>query len=164
MRPETNKYAIMSVRQSRLRTMTAILTAQVISSQEALQKALRVEGLNVTQATLSRDLKLLKIIKTVLPDGTYKYVLPISQKVDEKVTGMGSDSLHSAIKEIGFSGHFAVVKTRPGYASAVAYDIDLRSEELVLGTIAGDDTVLVIPREGHTRETLHAYLLDLWNK
>ena len=54
------------------------------------------------------------------------------------------------------------MKTRPGYASAVAYDIDLRGEEYILGTIAGDDTILVIPHEQFSRETIQAFLKGLW--
>ena len=58
-----------------------------------------------------------------------------------------------------FSGQLAVVKTKPGYASAIAWDIDNKATEQVLGTIAGDDTILVIPREGITREDI----LDMLN-
>lgn len=153
----------MNIRQSRLKTIAAILNAQMISNQDALQKALHADGIIVTQATLSRDLKLLKVVKTALPDGTYKYMIPGNQApASEKVAGISTDTARNAITEICFSGQFAVVKTRPGYANAVAYDIDLRGEKYIIGTIAGDDTILVIPREEYSRENINTFLRSLW--
>jgi transcriptional regulator of arginine metabolism len=61
---------------------------------------------------------------------------------------------HGAVLSLEFSGQLGVVKTKPGYASAIAWDIDNKATEYVLGTIAGDDTILVIPREGITREDI----------
>ena len=62
-----------------------------------------------------------------------------------------------SINSVDFCGQFAVVKTRPGFANAVAYDIDNRGTELILGTIAGDDTILVIPRDTTTRDQLNQF-------
>ena len=163
LRPKLIIIPTMNIRQNRLKIISSILNAQIINSQDALQQALKAEGISVTQATLSRDLKVLKVVKTALPDGTYKYVLPNSlPPANEKVTGISNEAARGAVLEIGFSGQFAVVKTRPGYASAVAYDIDLRGEEYILGTIAGDDTILVIPHEQFSRETIQAFLKGLW--
>lgn len=148
----------MNARVNRMRTISQILNAQVISNQEQLTQALRVQGVDVTQATLSRDLRDLRAEKKVMNDGTQKYVIPPDPIVEQKVLGIDSNLAKMSIRSIEFSGPFAVVKTRPGFANAVAYDIDTRGQELTLGTIAGDDTILVIPREGISREEVERFL------
>lgn len=148
----------MNARVNRMRTISQILNAQVISNQEQLTQALRLQGVDVTQATLSRDLRDLRAEKKVMNDGTQKYVIPPDPIVEQKVLGIDSNLAKMSIRSIEFSGPFAVVKTRPGFANAVAYDIDTRGQELTLGTIAGDDTILVIPREGISREEVERFL------
>ena len=148
----------MNARVNRMRTISQILNAQVISNQEQLTQALRLQGVDVTQATLSRDLRDLRAEKKVMNDGTQKYVIPPDPIVEQKVLGIDSNLAKMSIRSIEFSGPFAVVKTRPGFANAVAYDIDTRGQELTLGTIAGDDTILVIPREGVSREEVERFL------
>ena len=148
----------MNARVNRMRTISQILNAQVISNQEQLTQALRLQGVDVTQATLSRDLRNLRAEKKVMNDGTQKYVIPPDPIVEQKVLGIDSNLAKMSIRSIEFSGPFAVVKTRPGFANAVAYDIDTRGQELTLGTIAGDDTILVIPREGVSREEVERFL------
>ena len=148
----------MNARVNRMRTISQILNAQVISNQEQLTQALRLQGVDVTQATLSRDLRDLRAEKKVMNDGTQKYVIPPDPIVEQKVLGIDSNLAKMSIRSIEFSGPFAVVKTRPGFANAVAYDIDTRGQELTLGTIAGDDTILVSPREGISREEVERFL------
>ena len=148
----------MNARVNRMRTISQILNAQVISNQEQLTQALRLQGVDVTQATLSRDLRDLRAEKKVMNDGTQKYVIPPDPIVEQKVLGIDSNLAKMSIRSIEFSGPFAVVKTRPGFANAVAYDIDTRGQELTLGTIAGDDTILIIPREGVSREEVERFL------
>lgn len=141
-----------------MRTISQILNAQVISNQEQLTQALRQQGVEVTQATLSRDLRDLRAEKKVMNDGTLKYVIPPDPIVEQKVLGIDTNLAKMSIRSVDFSGHLAVVKTRPGFANAVAYDIDARGQELILGTIAGDDTILVIPREGVDRVAVERFL------
>lgn len=144
-----------------MRIIVNILNAQVINSQEQLTMALRQQGFDVTQATLSRDLRDLRAEKKVLPDGTFKYVIPANPVIEKKVLGIDSDLAKMSIRSVDFCGQFAVVKTRPGFANAVAYDIDSRGTALILGTIAGDDTILVIPRSSTTRQQLHDFLYGI---
>ena len=66
---------------------------------------------------------------------------------------------HGAVLSVDFSGNLTVVKTKPGYAGAIAWDIDNKATQEILGTIAGDDTILLVPREGVTREEI----LDMMN-
>ena len=134
----------MSTKTERLDTIKIIISSQEISSQEELLQALAREGFELTQATLSRDLKQLQVAKAANAAGKYVYVLPndIMYKrsrvydASEMLVNNGFVSLH-------FSGNIAVIRTRPGYASSMAYDIDNRECEAILGTIAGDDTIML---------------------
>lgn len=144
----------MKNKRERLSVIGELLRLQVIGSQEELLELLREKGYDVTQATLSRDLKVLKVAKTPLSNGAYKYVLPPQIKpISDELTSLNFTS-HGAVMSLEFSGQLAIVKTKPGYASPIAWDIDNRATDEVLGTIAGDDTVLLIPREGVSREEI----------
>lgn len=144
----------MKNKRNRLQIITELLRSTVVGSQEELLTLLAERKLNVTQATLSRDLKLLKVAKTPLTNGTYKYVLPPITKTISPQGTFNHLTSHGAVLSIEFSGHLAVMKTKPGYASAIAWDIDNKGSVEILGTIAGDDTILIIPREGVTREQI----------
>jgi transcriptional regulator of arginine metabolism len=134
-------------RSARLAAIQGIVGRGAVDSQERLTELLKRRGMPVTQATLSRDLKRLGIGKSPSPGGGYTYVLP------ESPPGPGSDAtwiqdFSRGFVSIEFSGGFGVMRTLPGHASSVASALDnLRLRE-VLGTIAGDDTILVIPRNG----------------
>ena len=144
----------MKNKKERLSVISEILRFQVMCSQKELLDLLREKGYDVTQATLSRDLKVMKVAKTPLSNGAYKYVLPPQIKpISDELSSLNFTS-HGAVLSLDFSGHLALVKTKPGYASAIAWDIDSRASNEVLGTIAGDDTVLLIPRDGVTREEI----------
>lgn len=141
-----------------MRTIVQIINAQVITSQEQLTRALAMQGFEVTQATLSRDLRGLRAEKKVMSNGITKYVIPNNPSVERKVLGMDSEVARLSIRSVDFCGQFAVVKTKPGFANAVAYDIDDRGSAYILGTIAGDDTILIIPRETTTKQMLYDFL------
>ena len=144
----------MKNKRNRLQVISDILRSNVVGSQDELLRLLTERQCVVTQATLSRDLKLLKVAKTPLSNGTYKYVLPSDNKPLPSQPVSNTLISHGAVISIEFSGQLAVVKTKPGYASAIAWDIDNKATLEVLGTIAGDDTILVVPREGITREDI----------
>lgn len=148
----THKYTRMKVKNDRLETIRMIVSNQEISSQEELLAELRKEGFQLTQATLSRDLKQLKVAKAATMHGNYVYVLP-------NVTMYKRVSTPAQIKEmmkvpgflsINFSGNLGVIKTRPGYASSIAYNIDSSNIPFILGTIAGDDTIIIVIKENST--------------
>ena len=136
-----------------------IISGKEVGSQEELLKALENEGFEVTQATLSRDLKQLKVAKAANINGKYVYVLP--NNIMYKRTNAQSTSemlMHSGFVSLQFSGNLAVIRTRPGYASSMAYDIDNRECADILGTIAGDDTIMMVIREGIPHERIQAFL------
>jgi transcriptional regulator of arginine metabolism len=149
-----NNYTFMKIKRNRLQLISEILRSTVVSSQEELLNILKGRNNIVTQATLSRDLKQLKVSKTPLSNGTYKYVLPSFNKPLTEAGTLNTLTSHGAVVSLEFSGQLAVVKTKPGYASAIAWDIDNNATDYVLGTIAGDDTILIVPREGVTREDI----------
>lgn len=149
----------MKNKRNRLQVISDILRSNVVGSQEELLSLLNNRQCEVTQATLSRDLKLLKVAKTPLSNGTYKYILPQYNKPIKTQNVTNTLISHGAVLSVDFSGNLAVVKTKPGYASAIAWDIDNKATQEILGTIAGDDTILLVPREGVTREEI----LDMMN-
>ena len=140
----------MKEKNQRLEALRLIISSQQLGSQEELLSALIKEGFKLTQATLSRDLKQLKVAKAATMGGNYVYVLP-NETMYKRV------STPSTIREmmeipgfmsINFSGNMGVIKTRPGYASAIAWNIDRSDIPHILGTIAGDDTIFIVIKEG----------------
>jgi transcriptional regulator of arginine metabolism len=136
----------------RRRLIHGILHAEKIHSQEELLKRLEKEGVEVTQATLSRDLKFLSVSRVPGANGEYFYTVdpPTEPAQDPFIR----DDLHREIVDIKFSGNLAVVKTRMGHAPGIAYGIDLLKIPDVLGTLGGDDTLLVVLKEGADRQKL----------
>jgi len=126
-----------------------------ISSLEDLKNILEKSGIVATQATLSRDMKALKIVKSPDLDGNYIYAFQGMHNYSselEKPINENEFPSKATMSTIEFSGNLAVLKTRPGYAMGIASDIDSLASDEILGTIAGDDTILLIPREGITRK------------
>lgn len=145
----------MKNKNSRHQAIRQILASGRISSQEQLLEILLEEGYDLTQATLSRDLKLLQVAKVADEGGEYLYKLPgyVIGNPEEREPGR-IDFLTDGFRGILFSGNLAVVRTLPGYASSIAAVIDNRNPWEVIGTIAGDDTILIIIREGVSRNEL----------
>ena len=136
-------------RGARLDAIRRIIAGNAVDSQEHLTELLRKEGFAVTQATLSRDLKRLGIGKVPTPDGHSAYV-PAEGEIKPGSDTNYVQDFRRGFLAVEFSGSLGLMRTLPGHASSVASALDnLRLRE-VLGTIAGDDTVLVVPRDGVT--------------
>ena len=132
--------------QLRQKALLQIIGQETVYNQDQLQQKLRQMGISATQATLSRDLKALHIIK-VPGEG---YQLQQRQRPVHTTVPQG-------IISIEFSGQNAVIKTQPGFAPAVATYIDPHPSRPVMATLAGDDVLLLILRQGYTQEeTLQA--------
>lgn len=135
---------------SRLQTLRMLISSKELCNQEEVLKALAKEGYKVTQATLSRDMKQLKVAKASSLSGKYFYVLP-NETMYRRVASPKSAAemlLTSGFMSINFSGNMGVIKTRPGYASSLAYNIDNGGIPHIIGTIAGDDTIFIVIKEG----------------
>lgn len=140
----------MKVKNSRIETLKMLISSKELGSQEEVLQALKHEGFRLTQATLSRDLKQLKVAKAASMNGKYVYVLPnetMYKRVHKHTTA--KDMLETpGYISLNFSGNMGVMKTRPGYASAIAYNIDSMVVPEILGTIAGDDTIFIVIKDG----------------
>lgn len=139
-------------RNERLMEIRRLIASRNISSQDELNRLLEKKGYELTQATLSRDLKYLKVAKMPDDQAGYVYILPDKEQVIEE-TEMPGQGLQGLIS-LDFAQGMAILKTLPGHASSVAYTLDNIDTYEIAGTIAGDDTILLIPRDGVTRSDL----------
>jgi transcriptional regulator of arginine metabolism len=144
----------MKIKNNRMEALRMIISSQEMGSQEELLQALKQEGYVVTQATLSRDLKQLKVAKAATMRGNYVYVLPNDTMYKRVSTPLRVKEMMQVpgFLSINFSGNMGVIKTRPGYASSIAYNIDNNHIEEIIGTIAGDDTIFIVIKQGVTKE------------
>ncbi|MCI1639875.1 MAG: hypothetical protein LKI42_01200 [Bacteroidales bacterium] len=140
----------MSAKTERLAILRRLIRTRKVSNQEDICSLLGTEGHKITQATLSRDLKALKVFKAPDGSGGYHYSLPDMPESD--VAGERGSMPIVGIKSIEFSGQLAVIRTRPGYANMVGSILDANIKREIMGTIAGDDTLLLIIREGYGAE------------
>ena len=140
----------MKVKDNRMETLKMLISSMELGSQEEVLNALEKEGFKLTQATLSRDMKQLKVAKAASMNGRYVYVLPNDTMYKRVITPRSAAEMlqTSGFVSINFSGNMAVIKTRPGYASSIAYNIDNRDIPELLGTIAGDDTIFIVIKQG----------------
>ena len=144
----------MKVKNDRLEALRMIISRHELGSQDELLTALKNEGFQLTQATLSRDLKQLKVAKAATMRGNYVYVLPNDTMYKRVTTPHSIREMQQVpgFLSINFSGNIGVIKTRPGYASSIAYNIDNNHIDEILGTIAGDDTIFIVVKQGFAKE------------
>ena len=146
----------MKTKNDRIEMLKMLISSNDLGSQEEVLNALAREGFKVTQATLSRDLKQLKVAKAASMNGKYVYVLP-NETMYRRVSSqrLASEMMRMpGFLSINFSGNIGVIRTRPGYASSIAYNIDNGHIEDILGTIAGDDTIFIVVKEGVSQQQL----------
>jgi transcriptional regulator of arginine metabolism len=130
-----------------------IVEQQVIETQEELAESLRSHGIEVTQATVSRDIKELRLIKVPTGDGRYRYAYPMEQSLlfsQSRMERMFRDS----VVAIDYSENIIVLKTLPGGGQAVAATIDHAKWPEVIGTVAGDDNILVVVKPAQAAPTV----------
>ena len=153
----------MKIKNNRLEALRMIISSQQLGSQEELLAALQREGFKLTQATLSRDLKQLKVAKAASMNGNYVYVLPNETMYKRISTPQQVRTMlqEPGFQSINFSGNMGVIKTRPGYASSIAYNIDNNHINEILGTIAGDDTIFIVIKQGYTDREVVAALSNV---
>jgi transcriptional regulator of arginine metabolism len=142
-----------------LKAVKRIIRQHRINSQEILLSYLQREGFTVTQATLSRDLKLLKVGKVSEGEEGYYYTLPSEDERRESERSYTQD-LQRGYVSIDFSGNLALVRTLPGHADTVALALDNLNIAGVLGTLAGDDTVIMVLQENFDHQVILASLRE----
>ena len=127
-------------RQSRVKEIVERL---VIRTQDELADALRSEGIDVTQATVSRDIKEMLLVKVPTGDGSYRYAFPSNNNVTVSVARL-EKTFQDSVLSVNCSGNIIVLRTLPGTAQAVAYVLDNVRWPEIIGTVAGDDTIFLV--------------------
>lgn len=147
------------VKTKRHRKILEIIKENIVSTQEDLADLLKAEGFNVTQATVSRDIKELALIKITAGNDQYRYSLPTEITVSETRLRF---MLKEFVLNYAASGNILVVRTAPGNANAVASALDNAQWGEILGSVAGDDTILLVARNEeeipHIINKLESYL------
>ena len=137
------------MKKNRQEKILELIARYAIGTQDELIARLREEDCNATQATVSRDIRALKLVKLQTEDGSYRYVLP-AQESKEGGMSAGTASYQKtyadSILSVAYAMNNVVIKTTPGMASAVALVLDHTNHDMMLGTVAGDDTVIVVTR------------------
>ncbi len=154
----------MKNKEERFEQIKKIISNEVISNQDDLQMRLHAMGVEVTQATLSRDLKSLQVIKVSDAKSGYAYRLPtyaLLQSAAGEANSSRLNYLADGVLGIEFSGNLGVIKTLPGFAPSTALAIDESGCREILGTIAGDDTILVVLRDGVGRNDVIRALVEI---
>lgn len=144
----------MKNRTKRQLAIKKIITTNEIGGQEELLVKLREVGFDLTQATLSRDLKILKVAKVPQTNKGYVYVIPEGAGIGQQQENTSINFLVDGFRDLRFSGNLAVLRTRPGYASSIAAVLDHADPYEIIGSVAGDDTILLVMREGITPSDL----------
>ena len=130
---------------NRQKKILEIINRFHIETQDDLINILAKEGYNVTQATISRDIRELKLSKVLTGRGTYRYIQSGHKNIDVNVKF--NNALVDSIQRVDYANNIIVIKTFPGLAPAVASSIDSIHLVEILGSIAGDDTIMVIVRD-----------------
>lgn len=147
-------WIFMGKKSERLSIIKRIIAEELIGSQEELIQHLEKRGIHATQSTLSRDFKEINISKMPHPEKGYIYV---SAENIVSRSEFGTSNLGDAIMGVKFSGNMGVIITKSGYANAIAVIVDSRKSPYILGTVAGDNTIIMVLRE----DASHKLIMDV---
>ena len=142
------------MKENRLEKILQIISEQIILTQDDLQAALKAQGFNVTQSTISRDIKRLRLVKGHDSNGNYRYVSPTRAGDTSGDMVHYRDILSKSVISVEYSLNDIVIKCYNGMASSVCVAVDSMFTGRMLGTIAGDDTIFVIARSADDAKTL----------
>ena len=145
----------MAAKKVRLEMLRMLLQENCFESQDEMLRALANAGISVAQPTLSRDLRTLKVAKMFTENGTYAYLLPPETPNEANHPVMPHTY---GFLSVDFSGNMAVIKTVSGYAMSLSAELDRLNSKDVVGTVAGDDTIFAVLREGTSRSVIHNML------
>lgn len=139
-----------------------IIQKNAVETQEELQELLKSYGTEVTQATISRDIRELRLIKSAEFSGKSIYIVRSSERFQE--SDKMSNILVHGYRSVDYANNLVVLKTTPGMGQAVAAVIDERDREGVLGTIAGDDTLMIVCRDENIAKELTVQIKEMTEK
>ena len=136
-----------------------LVSKHEIETQEEMMSRLQSEGFKVTQATVSRDLRELKLTKTLTARGTYRY--SVNQGRQHAGNVKLNNAMVDSIVQVDYSLNTVVIKTYPGLAQAVASAVDALNMHSILGSVAGDDTIIVVTRSVEDAKEINEKITDL---
>ena len=139
-----------------------IISKVNVQTQEELLEALQNEGFRATQATISRDIKELRIVKELTNLGTYRYTTSVTE-MDGSFTGKLNTIFRECVIGFDYAQNIIVIRTLPGLASAAGSALDSMHLNSVVGTLAGDDTVMVVMRDNNSAAALCGEIKGLIN-
>ena len=148
-------------RSARMILIEKLITENVVASQEQLLSLMEGKGMKCTQATLSRNLRTMGISRSFDVRGGFRYILPGQA---ERVVSMTPGREQEAITGMTWARGLLLIKTHPGFASAVAIKIDQAGRYEIAGTVAGDDTIMLVPRDDISNEAVEACLEIIFKK
>lgn len=147
------------MKRNRQEKLLELISRYEIDTQDELIARLRECGYDVTQATVSRDIRDLKIVKMMTRKGIYRYVLP--KQAAEGSAPKFSTALIDSIVHVDHACNIVVIKTYPGLANAVAVGIDRMNFPQIMGCVAGDDTIMIATRDYESAATISERLHEL---
>lgn len=150
------------MKNARQQKILEIIEKYDIDTQETLITKLAEAGYNVTQTTVSRDIRQLNLVKGVSSVGTYKYVAPTASK--ETNIPVLNSAITDSVTKIDSAGNIVVVKTYSGMANAIAVCVDSIHHDDIVGSVAGDDTILLVVKTAEYAELLAAELKETFGK
>ena len=152
----------MNIRKRRQNQIVSLVENEAISTQDELIEKLRVHGFETTQATISRDIKELQLVKRVGPDG--KTVYSLNRLKAEPEHDKFKDIFASTVISADYAMNTCVIKTHVGMANAACAAIDAMQWKGIVGTLAGDDTIFVLCRDVDTTAALCNSVKEIINK
>ena len=132
------------MKNKRQQKILELIDAYDINTQEMMINMLRKEGINATQTTISRDIRELKLVKGMTGKGEYTYILPGVNR--ENNVPVMNEALADSVVRVEAAGNIVVVQTYPGMANALAVCVDSLEKPHIVGSVAGDDTILLVVR------------------
>ena len=141
------------MKNERQEKILAIIAASAIETQEQLIDSLRKEGISCTQATISRDIREMNLVKAATTTG-YRYVSSHSEALNPKMQARFETIFHESVLGVDFAGHVVLVKCYSGMANAACEVFDALKWKNVVGTLSGDDTFLIVARSERDAKTI----------
>ena len=140
------------MKNARQKKIIELIKAYDIDTQETLIERLREAGFSVTQTPVSRDINQLKLVKAVTASGAYKYIVPDVRHEGGK--SVMNSALTEAVLKVEAAQNIVVVKTLSGMANALAVCVDSINHDDIVGSVAGDDTIIIVTRDTDTAKRL----------
>lgn len=146
------------MKKGRQEKILELITKFEIETQDELMEFLSEEGYCVTQATVSRDIRDLDLVKVALPGGSYKYVVSGISKKPTSLSGVINHAMAEAVHSVVCAQNIVVIKTSSGMAQAIAVSLEKITDPLMLGCVAGDDTIFIVSPDNEGAEIVAARL------